>query len=297
VEPGEKLEKFLDSPLEKFVSPTEILSKMGEKKADAKTIKMLVERYGDKIEFWKLDLGKEKGIFAGFKEEEKKERDMIVEKILDSLTDPKRLFYKTRESWYYGPSVEVRRARLEEVAHAIHFLGNAVKAGIILPAYREKIELLRSALGEVSSYYSERVINDYRKELSQIEILISEKPAEITGKGLEVVDLKSGRVAYLDGELIGYVGNAQFSEKPTNGEVVAWVVSEVIDRDVVKGTQTQDTVYVWKKGWKEPKKIFEDHAWSMERYFRVLPPEVTEDGKVKIKEISGKETIEKEFEI
>ena len=304
VKPGKELEEFLNSPMEKFVSVEEILKKMGREKADAETIKKLLKKYKD-INFKKLDLFGENGIFNKF---EKREKEKMLDEVISTLEKQTEKSIKKMEEertetsiWSitsYG--IDWEEANVES---RLKHIEAAAKEGIILPNYKERIRKIYEATYYYPNTYSETAVRFQQEEIERIAILVEkaagEKPKEITGEGLEFLESEysSAKRVYLDGELIGSFVNASFGEKATNGEMVAWIVSEVIDRDLIAGIQNRDTVYVWKKGWKEPKEIFEDHAWSSERYFRVLPPEVTPDGKVKIKRISGEKTIEEEFEM
>jgi len=179
----------------------------------------------------------------------------------------------------------------------------AAERGFPIPNYGEKIkELIKDTnrindpvVGRKWAYHS---LADIEKTDEEIRKLKGEKRKDL-GPGLKLEQAKysSGTKIYFDGEFIDILVGANFSEKATNGEIVAWTVSEVIDRDTITGTQNRDNVYVWKRGWKKPKIIFEDHAWSSERYFRVFAPEVTPDGKVKIKRIDGEKKKEEEFEV
>jgi len=298
VKPGEELDKFLKSPMERLVSPELILKKMGEEHANEATAKKLLKKYDGRVDISKVDLFGSTGILESFSTSEKQEMlGKVITDLEDKVTQRLRAIDEALERnpndpWYrrYGkPGVQE-----DEIETRLKHLAAAAKEGIILPNYEEHLTKIRSTISNVFNVNGSatRYIRWAKEELERVGMQIEKvagRTEGITGRGLEFSKSKYGnaRRVYLDGELIGSFADVQFGKNSTNGEVVTWMVSEVIDQDRITGTQNRDTVYVWKKGWKEPRAIFEDHAWSTERYMRVLPPKITPDGKVKITRISG----------
>lgn len=185
----------------------------------------------------------------------------------------------------------------------LSLLENMAKSELSITDYPEKIkELIKDTDyiddPNVGRKWAYRSLAEIEEADSKIKALSSDKKEEL-GQGLKIekAEHSSGQKIYLDGKFIKMAINAEFSEKPTNGEIVAWVEKEIIDQDRVMGTQNRDNVLVWKKGYKNPKIIFEDHAWSKERYFRVFAPEVDADGTINVEVKSGNETKKLEFKI
>ncbi|MFH1661681.1 MAG: hypothetical protein ABIA02_01110 [Candidatus Falkowbacteria bacterium] len=301
----EELNKFISSQLENFVSPNEIVRQIIETNPDPSVIKKLIEKYGSKIRVSTLPLFNEEGIFRKFKKDEK---NKFLEKIMEELEEEAKKAINEREE---HDSILSARWKTS------YFNGEEIKLGSRLRILKEAAENeifstnyevhIKKLFEDVSSLCDPNAGNKpVISAMQSIEITdniikskMGIKEKEIVGKGIEIIISKygGGIKIYSNGEFVGIFNNIELSEKATNGEIVAWVKSETIDRDNVTGTQNCDSIYVWKKGWNEPKQIFEDHAWSSERYFRVFPPEVTPDGKIKIKRIDGKETIEEELDV
>jgi|GEM_PF-6838626 len=289
----EMIDRFLESPLEGYVSPDTILEGMNKQSASPEIRKKIIEKYKDRISFGDHPIFGEESVFAGLEDRAEREKEAVGKVLTKRISS----IHGKKTARVGVHSYEEENADPFDIQRAIEFFEQATKNGVIVPDYEKKIQDISREFGYIDSYFSDTFIGSLRERLSALEALIEKKlgkkPEGVTGKGLEFGVSKSGaRQIYLDGEMIGSAANAKFSEKATNGEVVAWVTTEVIDRDTITGTQTRDNVYAWKKGWSEPKRIFEDHAWSSQRYFRVFAPEVMPDGSVEIKRIDGKENKE-----
>lgn len=302
-----ELDKFLESELGKSAKPERVLERA--KYLDGDTIKFLLEKYQDKIDLTKVVSFGSGGIVQNLERNDKMEILEKVVSILEKRTDENiERVERRRESWMkeswvtrgtFGPGLTDESDM--NLKSRLNFLSSAATQGLILPDYKERIKKINSVIDYIpSGYYVDRVISRMRKDIEDVALLLEKLSNEkkIKGKGLEFVNSEytQGRQVYLDGELVGSFDNAEFGEKPTNGEVVAWVTHEVIDRNNITGTQNRDIVYAWKKG-VGTKEVFEDHAWSNERYLRVSAPEVDSDGTVKIKITSGDKTEQKEFKV
>jgi hypothetical protein len=305
VKSEKELDRFLGSAMEGFVTPTLILKKMGQEKAGPDTIKKLLKKYegGMFLDFGEIDLFGENGILSNFSEDE---QEKMLTQIFDKLeeqteTSIKRAEESKEDSWMRlsDSGITWESARVEP---RLKHLQDAARAGIILSDWKERLKKIQEATYHYPRRYSETVVRNTRENIARVGTQLEELSGEakdITGRGLEFVksEYGPGVKAYLNGELISTVINGEFGKVANNEDTVAWVVSEIIDEDVITGTQTRDIVYAWKKGWKEPRQVFEDHAWSTEYYFRVYPPEVTPDGKIKIKRIRGNKEINEEIEV
>ena len=124
---------------------------------------------------------------------------------------------------------------------------------------------------------------DSRVPTNKNEPLLGEIPEGLTGSGLEFIPavVGGGKKLYLDGKFIVVVtSDAQFSQTPTNGRVIAWLIVERIDYCPIKGSQMRWNVVAWREGCKKPKIVFEDHAYDYERSLSVDAPVVREDGTI-----------------
>ncbi|MBU4030942.1 hypothetical protein KJ756_02195 [Patescibacteria group bacterium] len=283
------VKEFINSPMEQYVSPNHIIQKMGEyNNIDPDIVKYLIDKYTTDIS--KINLLGKNGILNNL---EANEKAAILSEVLDDLA------LEMKEEVEAGELIHTNPLRW-----SLEHIKEAAKQKIVLPDYKDKLQKIGQAVYSISSmWYSDASINVQRNKFEEISILVKkaggEKDEGITGKGLEFAKSEYGNAqhVYLDGEIVGGFFHAEFSEKATNGEAVAWLESEIIDRDTIRGTQNRDSVYVWKKGWKKPKRILEDHAWSDEKYFRIFAPEVTQEGKIKITRIDKDKTVEEEFDI
>lgn len=299
----ETLEEFLASPLEKLVSPEEMLRRMDRQNAPAVKATLL-EKYSDKVNLQNFAVFGDDSIFRDFEDRAEREKD-AVGKILATKSSKKAL-YRTRTRTSYGMfgggSYESEEADPFDIEEVEKLFLEAVAAGIVPSNYQKIIDNLAKACDYIDSYFSDSFRGSVRegvaKVATEIEKALGETPEGITGKGLEFLPAPGGAErVYLDGKLILTVANASFSGQTTNGEVVAYVVSEQIDQCAIKGSQNRDTVYAWKEGWGKPKELFEDHAYPSERYFRILPPKVDADGKITFHWINGKREEDKEFSV
>ncbi|EKE20453.1 MAG: hypothetical protein ACD_7C00576G0001 [uncultured bacterium] len=306
-----EMDKFLESEVGKSADPRKILERA--KYLDGDTIKFLLEKYQDKIDLAEV-ISFGPGSFI--QNLDRNDKMAILEKvvsILEKKTDDSiENLGKWKENWYKQPAVS-RYGQFEpgltkesdlNMESRLNILISAAASGLILPDHKERIKKINSVINYIpSGYYSGRVISRMREDIEEVALLLEELSNEkkITGKGagLEFVNSEytQSKQVYLDGELIGGFDNAEFSENPTNGEIVAWVTHEVIDRDRIAGTQNRDIVYAWKKGTGGPIQLFEDHAWSNERYLRVFAPEVESDGTIKVEIKSGDKIEKKEFKM
>jgi hypothetical protein len=163
-------------------------------------------------------------------------------------------------------------------------------------SYKEEIEKIKK---ESILIKNQRYSDYVELEIEKIQMALGEKRKDL-GKGLQIEKQKnsSDKKIYLDGELICVSEIPQFSNKPTNGKIVSWLESQVMDRNIVTGTQNQDNIYAWKKGLKEPRRVFEKHGWSnTEEYFLVSAPEVKPDGTISVKVKTGEKIKILEFKI
>lgn len=302
-----ELDKFLESEFGKSADPERVLERA--KYLDGDTIKFLLEKYQDKIDLAKVISFGSGGIVQNLEQSDKMEIFEKVVSILEKRTDKNiERVEEHRKSWRHEhPAMRgtfepgLTKEEDMNIKSRLNFLSSAAAQGLILPDYKDRIKKINSVIDYIpSGYYVDRVISRMRKDIEEVALLLEKLSNEkkITGKGLEFVNSEytQGKQVYLDGELIGSFDNAEFSEKPTNGEVVAWVTHEVIDRNNITGTQNRDIAYAWKKG-VGTKEIFEDHAWSSERYLRVSAPKVDSDGTIKIEVTSGDKTEKKDFKI
>lgn len=134
---------------------------------------------------------------------------------------------------------------------------------------------------------------------------ISEEGQEdLKGEGLELInegevkkiDLhtdgatdNTGKL-YFNGKFIADVEHAAFDKKSINDKIVTWKTSENMDYNERDGYQKKFRIYVWKKGFKEPKELFEDHSWEDERFIHVSIPEVSKDGTITFK-VNGEKKV------
>ena len=175
----------------------------------------------------------------------------------------------------------------------------AAKNGIFVPDWRTRLRQVERSKRYHPSLYSAKVIRwgveEIQNTAAKIEKLMDAKVEGLTGKGLEFLpsSIGNGRKVYLNGKLVTVVTEASFSDTPTNGKVLAWVVSDIIDSCHFRGSQMSWKVMAWKQGLKEPKQVFEDNAWAAEnRGLMVKAPVVLKDGTIRICVCSdGKESV------
>lgn len=299
------LEEFLNSEISLYVDPNHMLEKIIKIGAKKKTIEIILNKYGEYIDFEKHPIYGESSIFKKFEDKAEKEQkavDFIVDKVITRLEERLKEVRDERNrttwrSYTSGYSVESLRKPVE-------ILKNAAKNGVLVKNYEEYLTRI-AKLKPFLETYASFVAQSLEKDLSDIEDLLDKmsgkKVENVKKNGLDFVHGKLGVGAekvYLNGKFIFSVPSGSvFSQNPTNGKVVAYLTKEITDSDYIKGVQNKDVIYAWKDGWDEPKEVFEDHSYSKERYFRILPPEVTSDGKIKFTRISGEETIKEELEI
>lgn len=185
----------------------------------------------------------------------------------------------------------------------INHLVNAAKHGVVLPDWKDRIAKIGQAFRYYPGRYSQRVVgfrqDAVQEAAAQIDQLSGEVPEGLTGKGLEFAPsaVGSGQKVYLDGQLVASLSNAKFGSKPTNGEVVAWLTVNQIDRCSIRGSQMMWEITAWRKGDEKPHRIFEDHAYGSERSLRLSAPNVSEDGTVVFEYRSDGEVTEKQIKL
>lgn len=275
----ENIDDFLNSSIEPIANPQIVIEVMNDKFNDAVAVKKLIEHYGGRVNFRSLPISGDKSVFRGYENREEKEM-LAVSETLGSLREE--LGNKISSS---------KEIDWSDVDESVDFLKNSVENGVIPTNYKEVLATADIGMNYYRSHYSEAAIRRNRDKLAKLEIDIIKKlkikPEQIKGEGLETLRTQVGNLGYLNGELIGPLTNAEFSDKPTNGEVVAWVVREKIDEDYFRGDQIRFTVYAWRSGLKEPQELFEDHAYSKERSIHVSAPEVTPEGEISVNTIDG----------
>lgn len=174
------------------------------------------------------------------------------------------------------------------VDYIMQALLSVAEAKVEIPNFEKIIETLVQKTKQINQRgfgnYKSGMLADIEIGEEKIKSLLEQSSENIEpGFSMKEAEYARGTKLYLDGKFLGIAENAQFSNQPSNGEIVAWVSRELIDYDrVVKGSQWRHNVFVWKKGWDSPKRIFEDHAYESERQFNVLPPIVTPDGKIEV---------------
>jgi len=137
-------------------------------------------------------------------------------------------------------------------------------SGIELQNPKERIAKIAEHIGYIekrpnSNYASARSFADKIKQ-DFAEVSSKALPPDIVGEGLEFVSNAGGQtLAYLNGDLVGEIGDAQNIE--VKGDSMVWTKTFEFDRDV-NSVQYKSCIFAWKKGWKEPKEIYERHAWT-----------------------------------
>lgn len=296
------LEDFLGSQLKEFVSEDKFLSKAASEKFGPEVAKDLISRM-PKSALRYVNLFGKYGLLDGF---EKKEKEIILIDVMDSIEHTvKQKQDELDKDLYYHRNLSLGEGMIWE---RFRHLGDALKAGIVLSDYQERLKKIsdtidKSTYNNDSGYVSVRSDRDeFRAKLAKLESKMDEisgKKERVSGKGLEIVKSKAGGlvIAYLDGELIGSLEQARFSKKPTNGEVVAWLRYEVMDRDRITGVQDKYMIWAWKKGMKQPEEIYEIHKWSTEGDYSVSVPEVEKNGTIKFLIVEEGEKKEKSLKV
>lgn len=242
--------------------------------------------------FTKTNLFGEGGRFRDLPRDEQAELLGVVLTVLEEETQG---YIDRIGQSYYGPDgIDWDQANLEpRLSHLLE----AAKNGVFLPDWKERVASIEEATHYYYSNFSGRAIRWRREEIQKaavkIEQLLGEAPEGLTGSGLEFVpsNIGNGQKAYLDGQYVATVVNALFSDLPTNGEVVTWLVVDQIDYCTIRGAQVSWKVFAWRSGLDEPKEVFEDHAYSDERSLSVDHPVVAQDGKVVVTTwINGKQS-------
>lgn len=257
------------------------VDEVAEKKEVLATAKALLEeRKTQRLRaFTKENLFGEGGVFRELPKDEQKELLAVVLTALEEETQG--YIDRIGESRYAPDGIDWGDANLEP---RLNHLLEAAKNGIFLPDWKNRIVSIEEATHYYYSNFSERAIRWNREKIQEtavkIEQLLGEVPEGLTGSGLEFVPsgIGDGQKVYLNGQYVATTVNARFSDSPTNGKVVAWLVVEQIDYCNIKGAQTSWKVFAWKSGLKEPKEVFEDHAYSAERSLSVDAPKVSKDG-------------------
>jgi len=174
----------------------------------------------------------------------------------------------------------------------------AARNGIFIESWKEQLEKIEKATHYYYSDFSGKVIRYEREDIQavaiEIEKLLHILPAGLNGQGLEFKksEIGGGQRIYLDGEYVGTVSQARFSDSPTNNQVVAWLICEQIDYDANDGPQISHKIYAWEKGREEPQCVFCENGYVNEISLSVSAPEVLKDGTIKfIVNTNGKERI------
>lgn len=295
----EDIESFLDSKLVKLVSPELILKKMSDQGASVEVRQRILTQFEGKINLNRQELYGEKSIYKGFSDQKNLEKEG-VDKVLS--TQIGELVGNTTKVDQRFETYESKNADPENIAKAISFLKKAVESGVKIPDVQQKLKDLGRSFNYVDGYYSQSYIGRIRNVLTKTEALVAknsgDRPEGLKGEGVEVMPSESdGAMVYLDGEFAFAASNASFSDSSSNGEVVAYLVTEQIDYNTISGPQIRKRVMGWRKGMKEPKELFEDHAYFGERHFDVAVPKVDDEGKVLFTHNDGKRTVSQTVEV
>lgn len=217
------------------------------------------------------------------REEQRKLLEIVLTALL--LEEETQRYINERRSYpYYGfDGINWNEANLEP---RLEHLFETAKNGIFLPDWKKRIASIIEATYHYCPRFSERAIRRNREMIQQVAVkikqLLGEIPEKLTGSGLEFIpsSVGSGQKVYLNGKYVTTTVNALFSDSPTNGEVVAWLVIEQIDYCTVRGAQISQKIFAWEKGFKEPKEVFENHTYSAEKDLSVDVPKVSKDGTI-----------------
>lgn len=191
-----------------------------------------------------------------------KEADSALQKHRDYYEKVKNDPVMSYNNPYIGIYLEVGDSCLESRLKIIKLM---LDSGIEFQNSKERLIKIANHIGFLerrpnSNYASARYSTDKIKQ-SFAEVSLKVLPLEITSKGLEFVNAGNQRIAYLNGNLVGEMGGAQYIQ--VKGDALAWMTSFEFDRDA-NSVQYKSCVFAWKKGWKEPKEIYERHAWTRE---------------------------------
>lgn len=116
-----------------------------------------------------------------------------------------------------------------------------------------------------SNYASARGSTNRIKE-AFAEVSLRILPPDISGEGLETVNVNGQHISYLNGNLVGEMKNA--CNVCVEGDAVVWMETFELDRDV-RSVQYKSSIFAWKKSWKKSKEIYERHAWTREGVLNV----------------------------
>ncbi|MDA2936174.1 hypothetical protein MYX06_03075 [Patescibacteria group bacterium AH-259-L05] len=248
--------------------------------------------------FTKENLFGEGGTFRELPKDEQRELLAVVltfleeetEKYIDGIGQYSNGIFGDR----FPDGISWEQANLEP---RMKHLLEAAKNDIFLSDWKKRVTSIERATHYYPPIYSEKVIRWKCEKIQEtavkIEQMLGETPEGLTGSGLEFVpsSIGGGQKVYLNGQFVTTTVNARFSDSPTNGEVVAWLVVEQIDYCNIRGAQISCKVFAWKNGLEEPEQVFEDHAYSSERSFSVDAPKVSKDGKVIVStRVNGEES-------
>jgi len=245
---------------------------------------------------WELvnnkNLFTETGKFAGMSKEQLPKLLASVLTVIEQRTEDRIKCGNDGIDWE-DACVEIRLAHLLRAA----------ERGIILPDWKERIARIERATHYYYDNYSQSVIGRIRDGIleaaSKIDQLSGVIPEGVTGKGLEFSPsaVGTGQNVYLNGQLVASLSAARFGAVPTNGEVVAWLTVNQIDYCTIKGSQKRWMVMAWKPGMKEPREVYEDHAYDSEGYLSLELPRVETDGTIAVLRHMDIEVTEKRLKL
>ncbi|MEK7585869.1 MAG: hypothetical protein AAB477_01385 [Patescibacteria group bacterium] len=304
---SEKLQKFMNSEIAKFVKPELVIDQAAKKKMGAEVIKPLIEKYGVDI-VAKLSLFGENGVFADFEKSEKEKLLVEILEGLDSKVDNKIQEIEKRNEEITGKGKDWNPHNLsylsiqdgyvrEQLAH----IEGAMGEGIIPENYEEIFRKIQTSINESSKHPSSNYVgnrserDEVSAKLAKLRVeadKLSGKELGIKGKGVEL----EGTKLFSEGKLIAVLEGASFGEKYTNGDIVTWKRTEKLDSERVLGNQVKLSIWGYKNGKDKPSELYDANYWSAGKYVNVSNPEVSDDGVITFtveKEGGEKETITK----
>jgi len=231
--------------------------------------------------FTKKNLFGEGGVLRELPKDEQSELLAVVLTVLEEETQG--YIDRIGQSFYGPDGIDWDEANLNP---RLKHLLEAAENGVFLPDWKERFASIERATHYYHSTFSDQAIRWNREKIQEaavkMEQLLGKVPEGLTGRGLEFApsSIGGGRKVYLNGQYIATVVNARFSDSPTNGKVVAWLVVEQITYCSIKGAQSSWKVFAWKNGFEKPRQVFEDHAYRAERSLSVDAPMVSKDGEV-----------------
>ncbi len=116
----------------------------------------------------------------------------------------------------------------------------------------------------------------------KVEVLFNSKKEKI-GKGFAFEETPQGTAVFFNGNLVGVFKGAEFSEKPSNKDIIVWKQRELVDMYKFqdrKTAQMRERIYAWGEGWDEPENIFQDADVESNRSINMTAPTISVDGKI-----------------